>query len=403
MTPEEMQNALDAKFKSLQADLQEAQKIGATKDELLKISDAIKAQGTALEDFIESQKTKIVEGFMGQFKNFLVENKDKLDQIKASKSGTIEFVPKAVGPLATTSGGDGVVVPPPNHNTSLGGFNFRNDNPLLSLFTTTSTDQSSLAYTELEPKDGNYGFVAEGGNKPQIDFKWSNQYITPVKIAAHEVLSEEVVTDIKRMMSVAKEYLKKKHDLFKVDALFFSTKSSTAPKGATKYGRQFVAGDMALKVANPNFMDVVNAGITDIYITHNYTDESSYEANLVLVSPVDFFLNLVSAKDGNGLPLYPQAGLFNTVTIGGVTIKPWAKIPAGKIFIADMSKYNVVNYVPFSIRLGWINAQFITNQFTLVGESRFYAYVKRLDEQAFIYDDIATIKTAITLPAPVVE
>ena len=39
---------------------------------------------------------------------------------------------------------------------------------------------------------------------------------------------------------------------------------------------------------------------------------------------------------------------------------------------------------------------FIKNQFVILAESRFHAFVKKLDEQAFIYDDIATIKTAIT-------
>ena len=44
------------------------------------------------------------------------------------------------------------------------------------------------------------------------------------------------------------------------------------------------------------------------------------------------------------------------------------------------------------------NDDFIKNQFVILGESRFHAFVKKLDEQAFIYDDIATIKTAITKP-----
>jgi len=144
-------------------------------------------------------------------------------------------------------------------------------------------------------------------------------------------------------------------------------------------------------------MDVVNACVTDIYTTQNFTDEIEYMANVAMINPVDFYLELVSAKDERGLPLYPQAGLFNTVTIGGITIKPWSKIPAGKIFVADMKKYNLVNYIPFSIRVGWINDQFITNQFTILGESRFFQYVKNLDQNAFIYDDIATIKTAITV------
>jgi len=402
MTTEEMNVALEAKFETLtkdfarvQGELKLAQESGATKDEILKLHTSIKTQGEALTDFIDAQEKKIVKDVMGQFSDFLADKKDSLNELQTSKKGVIEFIPKAVGNMSTASGGD-VSAAPDNYNTMLGSFNYRNDDELVNLATVTSTGSANFSYTELQPKEGGYDFVAEAGTKPQVDFKWEVRYETPKKIAAYEVLSEEVVTDITRMESVARELLQKRHGLYKADAIYFADGTGVKPTGATVYARAFVAGDMALAVAAPNFMDVVNSIITDIYVTPNFVDESSYMPNIVLVNPVDFFLELVSAKDANGLPLYPQAGLFNRVTIGGVTIKPWNKIPAGKIFVADMSKYNVVNYVPFSIRIGWINAQFISNQFTMVGESRFFAYVKNLDKAAFVYDDIATVKTAIT-------
>lgn len=395
MNTEEIQKALDDKFKDLQEQLKDAQENGASKEEVQKLHDAIKTQGEALEDFMEAQRKKVVESLEKQFADFAEENKEEISKIYKQGHGTLEFVPKAVGALTTGSGTD-AETPPVNRGTNLGNFNLRNDNAMMSLMTVTSTDRDSLSYTELVPKEGNYAFVAEGTAKPQIDFSWSNRYPEPKKIAAYEVLTEEAATDVKRLVSVGKEYLRKKHDLFKVDACFFADGTGNNPTGATVYGRTFVAGDMALAVTNPNFMDVVNAAVTDVFITQNYTDEAHYQPNVALISPVDFFLNLVSAKDANGLPLYPQAGLFNQVSLGGVTIKPWIKIPSGKLFVADMKVYNVVNYIPFSIRIGWINDQFITNQFTMLGESRFYQYVKNLDQNALIYDDIATIKTAIT-------
>jgi HK97 family phage major capsid protein len=398
MTPEEMEKALDEKFKAVQADLQKAQESGkATDEEIAKLTALIEKSGNALEEFIKEQNEKGKQSIKEQFSAFLNENKDEIAKLHKTGSGTIEFIPKAVGDMSTASGIDVAPLMSPVGHTDLGHFNLRNDDDLLTYATVSSTGKATMSYTELTPKDGDYTFVAEGAEKPPIDFKWENRFPTPYKIAAYEVLSEEVVTDVTRLESVAKEYLEKKHGLFKANKAYFGLGNGSEAKGATKYGRVFSAGDMALKVVKPTFMDVVNAAVVDISTTHNYTDEMEYRANLVLVSPTDFFLNLVSAKDEQGRPLYPQAGLFKSVTIGGITIRPWSKIPAGKIFVADMKMMHIVNYIPFSIRIGWINDQFITNQFTMVGESRYFQYVKKLDEQAFIYDDFATIKTAIAV------
>jgi len=397
MNEEQIMQALDTKFEKVQADLVEAQKNNASKDEILAITKSIKEQGEALDSFIESQKAKVVKGLVGQFGDFLSANKTKLEEIVANKSGEIVFVPKLVDDITTASGTD-IDTPPLDVSTDLGSFNLRNDNNLLSLCTVSRTSSPSFSYTEMIPKDGNYEFVLEGGTKPQIDFEWENRYVSPKKAAAYEILTEESVTDYTRMMSVAREYLVKQHDLFKVDNVFFAAGTGSLPTGATVYGRTFVSTSMAdvFPAGTSNFMDVVNAIITDVYRTQSFTDEAHYQPNIVLINPVDFFLQLVGAKDGNGLPLYPQAGLFNEVRIGGVRIKPWIKIPAGYIFVADMSKYHIVNYVPFSIRVGWINDQLITNKFTMVGESRYFQYVKNLDQAAFVYDVIATVKAAIT-------
>lgn len=389
---------LDAKFESITKDLAKARDEGASKTELTALTKEVETVGLALSDFIEAQKSRQIQTVAKQLETFLIANKDKLKEIQQTKSGTIEFIPKAPAAITTANGTEPDGGPDVNANARLGSFNFADNNQYLNLMTVTSTDSAfGAGYTELVPKDGNYAFVAEGAVKPQVDFTWETRYPEPKKIAAYEILTEESVTDISRLMSVAKEYLRKKHDLFKVDAAFFAAGTGVLPKGATLYGRTFVAGDMALKLVKPNFMDVVNAIITDVYTTHNYVDELEFKPNLVLISPIDFFLEFQSAKDENGLSLWPQASLFNSVTIGGVTIKPWYKIPSGKIFVADLSKYNIINYIPFSIRIGWINEQFIHNMFTMLGESRFFQYVKNLDEQAFVYDDIATVKLALSL------
>ena len=330
-----------------------------------------------------------------QLTKFITDNHEAIKNIQRSGSGVVEF--KAVADITTASATnpDGIpelvgvqVAPPTNVNlrTSI----------VEGLVSRFATSLAAFPYTESLPKDGDFTFLGEGDTKAQIDFKIETRYAQPKKLAAWQKLTEEAVNDIPGLISIAYDFLRKKHDLKKQNGILFGDGIGDNLKGATSYGRVFSAGGMANCVTGPNFMDVVNAAITDIFTTHNYTDEMPYMANLVMVNPIDFFCELVAAKDLNGLPLYPMASLFNRVTIGGATIVPFEDIPEGKIFVADMSKYNITDFVGYTVKIGVINDDFIKNQFVILGESRLHGFVKKLDEQAFIYDDIATIKAAIT-------
>lgn len=368
---------LTEKLKIAQEDLVEAG---------LKITDLQQKGGNSFETF-ESQILKGIE-----------EKFDDIQEVFAKKSGVIELVLKVPGTVTTASGAN--ILPPAITGTQLApiqNINLR-EMGVIPLTTNLNTSLASYPYTEATPKDGDFGFVAEGTVKPQIDFNWSTEYAKPKKVAAWLKLTDESVKDVVGLQSIATDFLRKKHNLKKSKGILFGDGLLENPKGATTYGRGFSAGPLALAVDKPNFMDVINAAITDIATTHNYEDEMPYMANLVLINPVDFYIQIVSAKTTTGIPLYPTASLFNQLSIGGVTIVPEESIPTGKIFVADMSKYNTTNYVDYVVKIGYVNDDFIKNQFVILGESRFHAFVKKLDEQAFIYDNYATIKTAITKP-----
>ena len=356
----------------------------------------MKIQGETIT-MLKSEKNMKEKTFQGQVLEAIKERHDEIREAFKNRS-TVEVF-KAVGPVTTGSATNpdgipeiaGVQMAAPSNVNLAATF-------IDSLVTRIQTTLAAYPYTETVPKEGNAAFTAEGTDKSQIDFSMETRYAQPVKCTAYEVLTQESIEDIPGLQSIATDYLKKKHDLKRQNGILFGDGIAPNPKGATVYGRAFVAGAMANKVTAPNFMDVVNACVTDIYVTPNYVDETPYMANIVMVNPVDFYLELVSAKDDNGLPLYPTAALFNRVTIGGTTIIPFMDIPTGEIFVADMSKYNVTDYVGYSVSMGWINDQFIKNQFTMVGESRFHAFVKNLDEAAFIFDTIADVKAAILAP-----
>jgi len=357
---------------------------------------------------------KLIEGGVAQndqdaIKTFIADNAEQIKTAYDSGQGFVEYKSvndlgqgkvehKAVGPIETTSASLPTAAPAlvGTQIAPAGTVNLRA--PFINeLVTSFNTSMAAYPYTYSEPKDGDFSFVLEKGTKPQIDFLIKTEWAAPVKIAAHEILTTESVQDIVGLQSIATDLLKKKHDLKRQNGILFGDGISPNPKGATEYGRVFVPGAMADKfsLGETNIMDVINACIVDISTTHNFADEEPYIANLALMNTVDFFLELVSAKDADGHPLYPSASLFNRVVIGGVLIIPKEEIPAGKLFVADLGTYRVSNYIPYSVKIGWINDQFITNQFTMVGESRFHAFVKKHDEQVFIYDDIATIKLGL--------
>ena len=397
---EAIETGLQTKFDKLTGDLDLMRKSQVSVEKLDKITDAIKEQGEKLTEFKEEKETAKGKFFHEQLKSFLDANQEKLSDIHSKGTGVIEFQPneeeieKAVGDVMRANGTIGTV--PAWNDVALPNVSLRNDNPLLSFAHNYRTNSASQPFTEISGWEGNAAAVAEGAVKPQVDFDWVTNYATPYKVAAWESLSEEVVQDIPRMMEVARGFLKQKHDMKKVDLIYFGNGTAPNPKGSTVLGAaNTYAPNAALtgKLAVVNIMDVINTLILQVYNNVPVADGIPFMANTVMLSPEDFALNFVMAKDSRGLPLYPQASMFQRVSFGGVTIVPWVKIPAGKIFVADMKQYHIGNYIPYMVKIGWVNDQLIRNMFTIVGESRFFAYTKNFTTKAFIYTDIATVIT----------
>ena len=57
----------------------------------------------------------------------------------------------------------------------------------------------------------------------------------------------------------------------------------------------------------------------------------------------------------------------------------------------DSSKIDVTTYSPYRVEIGWVNDDFIKNQFVILGESRGHIVIKNHDKRAFVKGTIATI------------
>ena len=363
-----------------------------SKEENDKLEKVLKAHGELLGG-MKSGREDIPQSEQKQINEYIDKNIEDIK--KAMRNGTyVEFEVKAVGNVTTASG---TLVDAPRALGPLTNTNLRTAD-LMRFVNVTETGLAQFSYSEAVPKDGQALNVAEGTAKPQIDIEWKQRYVAPTKVAAWMSVTDESIADVIGLKSLVRDTLRKKHDIAVEKDVYFGDGTGSNSEGATTIGRTFVAGGMATNVVNPSLIDVVNACIVDIASTQNYVDETPYIANTAFVSPVDFFLNFAAKKDANGLPMYPNASLFNELKFGPTTIVPTFRMAQDKIFVADMTRYHVVVLMSYVVKVGLINDDFIKNQKAVLGESRYYSYVQFLDKAAFIFDNISTIMTDITAP-----
>ena len=303
-----------------------------------------------------------------------------------------EEVMKAVG-IVTTANGTLPTALPINYVAQTAGVpNVRLRRPnLLDYVNTYNTNQKSLPYIEAVPGEGDFAVVAEGGLKPQLDINWVTRWAEPQKFAGWIKVTEEAIEDIPRLRDLIVNYLREKHDLFKESVVYtYINTNATA----------FVPnGGIAGTVTMPTIMDVVNALQLQIINTPNYTDEPDFFGDVVLMNVVDFYKYFGAAKDAFGRPLFEngyQGG--RTFQYNGFTFVSTSRVAAGNIVLMDSTKIDVTTYSPYRVEIGWVNDDFIKNQFVILGESRGHIVIKNHDKRAFVKGSIATILTAITAP-----
>lgn len=378
---------IDAKLKA----------VGIESSTLKEINDTLIAHGLEMQRLVSGAKDQ--KGIRAMIKSAFAQEglAEMIKNAHASQGSGLVDVTKAVGTITT-----GNVTTDTSGNALLDMLNadelmdIRLNTPFIEDFANvSSTSKPVFTYVDYIPGEGDVDFIAQGGEKPQLDLDIQVRTESPVKAAGYEILTEESMTDIPRLESNARNILLKKYILKRQNGILFGDGLGANPTGVTKIAALFnPASWIGPKVKNPNMHDAIIAAANQIYTTVSYTDDVEYYPNVCFVNPGDFAALRLS-KDNTGQYIFPSFTLYNDKTIDGIRIVAKNKIPAGKILIGDFMKLNIIDYVAYSVRIGWINDQFIKNLFTMLGEGRFFTFVKQLDQRAFIYDDIANILTGI--------
>jgi len=375
-------------------------------------SEAIKALEKVIEDqgleIKKLSKPEASKGIKGVFeKAFKREGlTGELKEILSSGAGFIELVgtTKAVGTITTgnvsTDTGGNALLDMINSD-EINSMRLRNT-WIDEFATVTRSGKPVYTYTDYIPKEGDAGFVGEGGLKPEVDLQVAVRTVQPKKAAAHSELSEEAIDDVPRMESESRTHIMKRVLLKRQNGILFGDGLGNNPEGVTTIASAFnpatwTAGQEA--AGSTNLKDWVVAAANQIQNAENYADDVDYFPNVAFVNPSDYNGLLVKKASTQGRYMFMNIELgSDRQTLGQVAIIAKKEIPSGNLLIGDFARLNIINYIDYFNRVGYINDQLINNLFTMLGETRFYTLVKELDKIAFVYDTFANIQAGIELP-----
>lgn len=383
--------------------------IKALKEDLAKLDEAAKQQGTSLAEL----STKVQTGQTSGFKSIatvLEENEEELRKVYAQGSGNVQFMAmmnnkgelvmrrfdattgKAAGPHATIndvgSGGNVTSVTQSIDAASL--LRLGGGAPIISQYRNTpwvfdlvNTIQAGYElpfaiYYEEQPKDGTSSGVVEGATKPTVQYKYDLKTASYKKEAALIGFTEEFKLDFARLQDDIMN--KGRVDVInRINTAILA--NITSASTAYNTGTEFKGGT---GVDTPNDFDVLAAMAAQV---DNATFGSM--ANSAVMSTFKKYRMGVE-KDSNKGYLNRPSVLDNLAFIGN------PGMGADEVLVGDFKAYNVILRGGFIIKVGYNGTDFAENRFSVVMEQFYYDYIAGVRKVAIVKGpDFATVKLAI--------
>lgn len=366
ISEQKAQELIAAKIKELDFDLE-------NNEQFKDVKAALNAQGLTIKALTEGGSKEVHKSIAEQIKEQMTARKSEVEQFK---SGALRAFPLVIKVAAEMGGGNanydqeqiepGYSIAPRYANTLLGWLKWG------------SSSKEAYSYMQMVNPDGAAAIQADGTIAPLIDFDLTKTTSTAVDVVGRVDISEDMLDDYDGLATLIQNELKYKVDLLTESSIY------TVITGAS--GGFVLTGLATLK---PNTLDAIRAAATQI-------EESGFGmADTVVLRPSEWY-NLVSAKDTDAAYVMLSIVTYLGTTIDNLKVLKSTGIAAGKLLVFDSSKVNVLNYKNFEASFGYIGNNFGEFVMTLRGKRRLHKFVKSNDVGSFVYDDIATIKAAIT-------
>lgn len=393
----ELGNTLNEKFKEFQKgtiskqDFDDFKKemvetnLKSINDQLKKIDDAAKEQGNLINE-LKEQTSKVknvrLEDFLKDL--FKTDSAGKVvsivDMREAKKGEFITITGSQMKAAGVTSIGGSVqdMDSPPNSPwlPGLGGSDLelfdivRNPNFILNHVDVGRTNQSRLAWINETVFEGTVETdISEGGTKPQLQHKFKVEFSTAKKAAAWIELTEEFDTDLPGLATAVRRMLQ--DDVLRA----FDDKIQTEVIAAA---RPYEITSLNGVIQDANYWSVLRAMIGQI-------GSYNFNANTIGINPLTAVI-LDESKNEEGTYLLPPFA----DRVRGMIVEA-NKVAFDQVFVGDLKQFKVDLYKDLTVRVGWINEEFIQNKFAILAELRYHSYISDARKKAICYDDMSDV------------
>ncbi|MYZ44210.1 phage major capsid protein [Schauerella aestuarii] len=240
--------------------------------------------------------------------------------------------------------------------------------------TTPVTGQSYSYFVELLHTRG-AGMVAEGGAKPQSNVTFEQKTDTVKKIAVWMPVTDEALDDVPQLYSYIQELLRYDLKLAEEGQIL---KGSGAGNNLNGIMTQATTFDAALSKAGDTAIDTVRRAIYQV------RKQSKRSADAVVMTELDW-MNVELQKDADNRYLFANLqGLVTPVLWGRPVVASDSmdegdgEDTGGEFLVGSFAQgARIYDRMAFTVKVGWINDDFIKNQRVVLVEERLGLAVRR--------------------------
>lgn len=335
------------------------------------LAQANKEQAEKIDAFAEGQKA--TKGM--SMAEFLKPHVAKLVDLKAIGSGFIEVTGAQMKAAGITGIGTSISPATPYlpglAGTPLEIFDIvRPQDFMLTRVDLGSTDQFKLAWINELPMEGEPNVnLTENQVKPLVQHLFTVEISTALKAAAYSILTEEFEQDVPGLASDVRGMLQT--DVFRaldnaIQAYVFSV------------AQTFNLTGLQADIFMANLWDAVYALLTQV--GYNEFIPDTLAMNWITSAKMHM------SKNGNGTYLLPP---FRE-EVERLLVRA-NKIDTNVGLAGDLKQVKVRLYKDYTLRMGWINDDFIRNRFAILGELRYHRFISENRKKALVKGDLNNI------------